>query len=96
MIATLRIWLDKYVGKEYIDERIYIPNTKHKESYINIFGKGILVDDDARVLRNWNFDRIQAINDNKIMIGCIIYFTYIIHLYDYLCNLIIIKEAYYG
>ena len=26
------VWLDKYVGKEYIDERIYIPNTKHKES----------------------------------------------------------------
>ena len=61
------VWLDKYIGKEYIDERIYIPNTKHKESYINIFGKGILVDDDARVLRNWNFDRIQAINDNKII-----------------------------
>lgn len=59
------VWLDKYIGKEYIDERIYIPNTKHKESYINIFGKGILVDDDARVLRNWNFDRIQAINDNN-------------------------------
>lgn len=58
------VWLDKYVGREYIDERIYIPNTKHKESYTNMFGKGILVDDDTKVLCNWNFDRIQAINNN--------------------------------
>jgi histidinol phosphatase-like enzyme len=59
------IWLDKYVGKEYIDERIYIPNTKHKETYTNMYGNGILVDDDDRVLINWKYDRIKAINDNK-------------------------------
>lgn len=58
------IWLDTYVGKEYIDERIYIPNTKHKELY-QLFGKGILVDDDDRVLMNWNYDRIKATNSNK-------------------------------
>ena len=57
------VWLDKYVGKEYIDERIYIPNTKHKEQYINEYG--ILVDDDDKVLVNWNYDRIKAINNNK-------------------------------
>lgn len=59
------IWLDKYIGKEYIDERIYIPNTKHKESYINMYGNGILVDDDERVLINWKYDRIHAINNNN-------------------------------
>lgn len=57
------LWLDKYVGKQYIDERIYIPNTKHKEQYINEYG--ILVDDDDKVLMNWNYDRIKAINNNK-------------------------------
>lgn len=56
-------WLDKYVGKEYIDERIYIPNTKHKEQYVNTLG--ILVDDDERVLNNWPCDRIKAINNDK-------------------------------
>ena len=56
------LWLDKYVGREYIDERIYIPNTKHKEQYIRDYG--ILVDDDDRVLMNWNYDRIKAINNN--------------------------------
>lgn len=55
-------WLDMYIGKEYIDDRIYIPNTKHKESYIKEYG--ILVDDN-RVLMNWNYDKIHAINDNK-------------------------------
>lgn len=64
-IHNKNIWLDKYVGKEYIDERMFIPNTKHKESYIKDYG--ILVDDDIRVLCNWNFDRIQAINDNKMI-----------------------------
>ena len=62
-ICNKNKWLDEYVGKQYIDERIYIPNTKHKEQYIKEYG--ILVDDDTRVLCNWNYDRIQAINDNK-------------------------------
>lgn len=65
-IRNKGIWLDTYVGKEYIDERIYIPNTKHKELY-QLFGKGILVDDDDRVLMNWNYDRIKAVNDNKVI-----------------------------
>lgn len=56
-------WLDKYVGTEYIDERIYIPNTKHKEQYIKEYG--ILVDDDIRVLYNWQYDRIWANNKDK-------------------------------
>lgn len=59
------IWLNKYIGSEYIYDRIYIPNTKHKEEYISKYGYGILVDDDIRVLNNWNYDRIHAINDNK-------------------------------
>ena len=63
-IRNKGIWLDTYVGKEYIDERIYIPNTKHKELY-QLFGKGILVDDDDRVLMNWDYDRIKATNSNK-------------------------------
>lgn len=58
-------WLDTYVGKEYIDERIYIPNTKNKFKYTSMYGKGILVDDDVRVLNNWYYDRIHAINNNK-------------------------------
>lgn len=57
------LWLDKYIGKEYIDDRIYIPNTKHKEHFIKDYG--ILVDDDDHVLANWNYDRIKAINNNK-------------------------------
>lgn len=56
-------WLDKYVGCEYINKRIYIPNTKHKEEYIDAIG--ILVDDDERVLVNWPYDRIRAIPKNK-------------------------------
>lgn len=63
-IRNKGMWLDTYVGKEYIDERVYIPNTKHKELY-QLFGKGILVDDDDRVLMNWNYDRIKATNNNK-------------------------------
>lgn len=45
-------WLMKYVGREYIDECMYIPYTKHKEDY----GKegGILVDDDVIICMNWN------------------------------------------
>ena len=58
-------WLNRYIGSKYIDERIYIPNTKHKEQYIT--HPGILVDDDDRVLVNWNGDRIKAINDNKML-----------------------------
>lgn len=65
-IRNKGIWLDTYVGKEYIDERIYIPNTKHKELY-RLFGKGILVDDDDRVLMNWDYDRIKATNSNKVI-----------------------------
>ena len=56
-------WLDEYVGDKYIDERIYLPYTKHKEQYITEYG--ILVDDDDKVLMNWNYDRIKAINNNK-------------------------------
>ena len=56
-------WLDEYVGDKYIDERIYLPYTKHKEQYIAEYG--ILVDDDDKVLMNWNYDRIKAINNNK-------------------------------
>lgn len=58
-------WLDKYIGKEYIDDRIYIEYTKHKENYVT--EGGLLVDDDATVLRNWKWDRIHAINENKII-----------------------------
>lgn len=45
-------WLNKYVGKEYIDKRLYIPYTKHKEDYV--CENGILVDDDDVILSNWN------------------------------------------
>ena len=37
------IWLDKYVGREYIDERIFIPYTKDKSTYV--YRKGTLIDD---------------------------------------------------
>lgn len=56
-------WLDKYVGKEYIDDRIFIEYTKHKENYIK--EGGILVDDDDKVLMNWKWDRIKANNKDK-------------------------------
>lgn len=45
-------WLDMYVGKQYIDMRMYIPYTKHKEDYV--WNRGTLVDDDIVILSNWN------------------------------------------
>lgn len=51
-------WLNRYVGKEYIDERIYIPYTKHKEDYVK--ESGILVDDDATIRQNWSWASIAA------------------------------------
>lgn len=56
-------WLDKYVGKEYIDDRMFIEYTKHKENYVK--EGGILVDDDDKVLCNWKWDRIKAENKHK-------------------------------
>lgn len=54
-------WLDKYVGKEYIDERIYIPYTKNKSTYVN--KKGILVDDDINICNNWSMGKTIVANN---------------------------------
>lgn len=57
-IQCKNMWLDMYVGKQYIDERIYIPYTKHKEMYVH--SNGILVDDDKVILSNWNKGSVIA------------------------------------
>lgn len=62
-ISNKNKWLDMYVGKEFIDDRIFIEYTKHKENYVK--EGGILVDDDDKVLMNWKWDRIKAINKDK-------------------------------
>lgn len=54
------LWLDKYVGKEYIDERIFIPYTKDKSTYVN--KKGTLIDDDINVINNWSMGKTIVAN----------------------------------
>lgn len=49
------LWLDKYVGRKYIDERIFIPYTKNKSTYV--YKKGILIDDDINVCNNWSMGK---------------------------------------
>lgn len=54
------IWLDKYVGREYIDERIFIPYTKDKSTYV--YKKGTLIDDDINVCNNWSMGKTIVAN----------------------------------